>query len=543
MMCLRPYLLFLLLTLRAAGAEIPTIGILLVDDLKTPRLHHQKIYELDIELPEGAAEVNVELRQHDIVRSTLEDAVTTEEVTFKGSWPRAKVEALMAGIRGIEPQRLEAEDSALPWGFTQGWVTLPGGREEGGEGYNLKARPGTPVRIALDGVLADFTRELPARRVATTVQGDHVPPRECTLEQLRADPKAFNGQRIRVRGTLVPYGKEQFLWGQDGGKALGLGEASSLVEPRMEPDLAGREVEAEGIFRLWFPERRSYDFKCGELESITSLKRVTPPAGRVDLDLETAFRSPELEYSQRESLSVYAVRDAGGAEFWLDYDRFINLLGLRRDEFRFRELRFRHRVDKAVVEDLLTRLEEVDLEGLAAPGTPHTWTTLEGEISLGRRDYAIKTDPQSRPGAALRAAIDGFLATLPPGLLRAEGFVYNPYDLDQGEHVVQGDHLPPQEVTLAQLAADPTKYDGKRVRVKGYYNFEFEICNLSNNAEDAKDSLSFWLTSSSTLVDPELSPLVNKAWVTVDATFRRGPAGHMGMSLGELERVTRMVKE
>ena len=99
--------------------------------------------------------------------------------------------------------------------------------------------------------------------------------------------------------------------------------------------------------------------------------------------------------------------------------------------------------------------------------------------------------------------------------------------------------------SLVELIARPELFDGRRVRVIGFANFEFEGNGLYLSREDWRQNIfrnGIW-------IDPPKgyergsapSPnRLNREYVIVEATFHGGRGGHFGMWSGTLDSVTRL---
>jgi hypothetical protein len=99
--------------------------------------------------------------------------------------------------------------------------------------------------------------------------------------------------------------------------------------------------------------------------------------------------------------------------------------------------------------------------------------------------------------------------------------------------------------SLIELIARPELYDGKRVRVIGFVNFEFEGNGLYISREDWEQDIfrnGVWIEPPSGFQSDSAAAArhPNQRYVLVEATFRAGPGGHFGMWSGTLERVTRL---
>ena len=103
--------------------------------------------------------------------------------------------------------------------------------------------------------------------------------------------------------------------------------------------------------------------------------------------------------------------------------------------------------------------------------------------------------------------------------------------------------------SLIELIARPELYDGKRVRVIGFVNFEFEGNALYVSQED-------WLqgiTPNGVWLDPQLalpagierdttSPYYrpNRRYALLEGKFHGGPGGHLSMWSGSIDSITRI---
>jgi hypothetical protein len=97
----------------------------------------------------------------------------------------------------------------------------------------------------------------------------------------------------------------------------------------------------------------------------------------------------------------------------------------------------------------------------------------------------------------------------------------------------------PADVSILQLIATPTAYHGKRVRLIGFCNLEFEGNGLYLHREDLEQRIhrnALWLDVEGTPKQRELSG----HYVLVEATFDAEDHGHMSLFSGSLTGVSRM---
>ena len=98
----------------------------------------------------------------------------------------------------------------------------------------------------------------------------------------------------------------------------------------------------------------------------------------------------------------------------------------------------------------------------------------------------------------------------------------------------------PLGLSLVQLIANPDRYEGKRVRVKGYCHLEFEEQSLYLHREDAdlmNTSNAVWLELEASDVD-QAKP--NEQFVLVEGIFTGKSRGHLGAWSGTIRDITRL---
>src|SRR5213080_578207 len=99
--------------------------------------------------------------------------------------------------------------------------------------------------------------------------------------------------------------------------------------------------------------------------------------------------------------------------------------------------------------------------------------------------------------------------------------------------------------SLIELIARPELYDGRRVRVIGFVNFEFEGDAIFLSSEDWKHSVvtnSLWVEAppgfQSDSGPARKQP--NRRYVIIEGTFNARKRGHLGLGSGAIEHVTRI---
>jgi hypothetical protein len=97
---------------------------------------------------------------------------------------------------------------------------------------------------------------------------------------------------------------------------------------------------------------------------------------------------------------------------------------------------------------------------------------------------------------------------------------------------------PATQVSLVNLIANPEKYDGKRVSVKGFLALEFEGNALYLHKEDFDNRLyknGLWYAG-----ETLESKKYDRKYVNIEGTFSAAERGHMGLWSGTLKDVDRL---
>ncbi|MDP0491424.1 MAG: hypothetical protein Q7Q71_10275 [Verrucomicrobiota bacterium JB023] len=104
---------------------------------------------------------------------------------------------------------------------------------------------------------------------------------------------------------------------------------------------------------------------------------------------------------------------------------------------------------------------------------------------------------------------------------------------------LEGETVPPKALDFATLLKSPKDFDGKRIRLTGFYHGEFEGSSFAATKAEVRDyKKALWLGGMSSFADPKRISGQYDIVLTVEGTFELGPGGHMGLWMGELVRVT-----
>ena len=147
-------------------------------------------------------------------------------------------------------------------------------------------------------------------------------------------------------------------------------------------------------------------------------------------------------------------------------------------------------------------------------------------------NWSFKDVPRTAARHALHQTILTFIAAQ---------IEKHPDALEINQWRFQGDDQEPVAVALDTLIRNREAYNGKRVRVSGFYHTEFEHSSLSPDPAhiyDYKNSL--WLGGASGIARCCDLAYTNDTFVTVEGTFNGRVGGHMGLWSGQMDRLTKI---
>ena len=161
-------------------------------------------------------------------------------------------------------------------------------------------------------------------------------------------------------------------------------------------------------------------------------------------------------------------------------------------------------------------------------------STTRIDASVSARDLHQCFNSAIKGGArkTLHAAVLAFAKKL--GMDRPE-------DAAKAVRVVEGDRTPAREIPFSALITNPSRYHGKRIAVTGYYHGEFECSALVPEKFDWGGfdfDREFWVGGSSKFAKGR-GRWKNDTWVRIEGVFSAEHGGHMGVSPGEINRVSK----
>jgi len=243
-------------------------------------------------------------------------------------------------------------------------------------------------------------------------------------------------------------------------------------------------------------------------------------------------RTERLHYETSQDFSLREGQN--GQPCVLSYKTAFHIRGIGQNEFHYQTVCGSSTVQAQEIEAFIQKASQLDTIAFRQPDPT---ARADGWVNLDGRTIHVSASVKSEIRRQWQAVLDGFLAAHLP----AESRTTRSYDL-------QGDCVLAIPVTLAELLADPAKYDGKRIRLSGYYHFGLEDSSLAQSKDllqvfDDKTGAhthAIWLGEASSFADQDQIGELNDCPLTAEGTFQVGPSGPAGAWPGELNRVTLM---
>ncbi len=109
------------------------------------------------------------------------------------------------------------------------------------------------------------------------------------------------------------------------------------------------------------------------------------------------------------------------------------------------------------------------------------------------------------------------------------------------------------DISIIQLIANPTKYNGFKVSISGYMHIKFEDCAIYLSKTDAdylNGSNALWVSFSDNINTTTINSKNKKTlnyfdckYVRITGVFNMNKKGHMGMFAGTIEFVENILEE
>ena len=151
-----------------------------------------------------------------------------------------------------------------------------------------------------------------------------------------------------------------------------------------------------------------------------------------------------------------------------------------------------------------------------------------GWIHFDKRDHRIFLAPGSEPRKKWQALFDRLILKHVPIAKK-----------EKVDYVVVGDIVKATTIDFQILMKAPAAFDGKRIRLTGFYHSAFEDSTFAASKDDAlhfKQAVS--LGAPSSFIDAKNFKDVNDMQVTVEGTFQHYPEGARSLWIGRIDRLT-----
>jgi len=236
-------------------------------------------------------------------------------------------------------------------------------------------------------------------------------------------------------------------------------------------------------------------------------------------------KTDKLHYEYCQDVTVYDFASRGPRLVWHTEYR---VYGINQDSFTFTTQRYDGEVTPKAYAAFLEEARKLPMAGLDEKKKDRRATGSSGWIDLDGKHIDVTAGPDTEVRRRWQELLDTFLARYAP-----------PESRQTTRRTVEGDIVEPREIDFATLLKNPEAYDGKRIRLTGYYHGEFEGSSFAATKGEIRNyDRALWRGGPSSFADPKSISRRNDLLLTIDGTFELGPGGHMGLWRGEIERVT-----
>ncbi|MFY8215850.1 MAG: hypothetical protein ACOVMP_04535 [Chthoniobacterales bacterium] len=236
-------------------------------------------------------------------------------------------------------------------------------------------------------------------------------------------------------------------------------------------------------------------------------------------------KSDSLHFESGQDITIY---DFDHRQPRLSYSTEYRVYGINQRDFSFTTESVEVDISKKDFDVLLNAARALPIAELDPNGRYKESDRTHGWIDLDGTSHRVRVPPETDVRKAWQAVLDDFLAKhAPPGIR------------EQKKRHLQGETTPAVVTDFATLLNDPDAFDGKRIRLSGFYHAEFECSSFAGSKDDLENyARAVWLNGPSTFADSRNLNRANKRPLTIEGTFEIGPGGHMGLWMGELSRIT-----
>jgi hypothetical protein len=245
------------------------------------------------------------------------------------------------------------------------------------------------------------------------------------------------------------------------------------------------------------------------------------------------FRFYASDETKNDRLHYEFIQDINIYYFESQLPRFAyyteyRVYGINQDEFTYTTEQYAGDLTRADYALLLKRAHELPLKGLDPKKKNEDATGSFGWIKLDGVDHTVTAKPDLEIRKQWQRFIDKLISEHAPMEKR-----------EITKQTLEGETIAPKVLDFATLLKSPKDYDGKRIRLTGFYHGEFECSSFSATKAGIREyDKALWLGGMSSFADPKRISGLNDVTLSVDGTFELGPGGHLGLWMGELLRIT-----
>ena len=217
----------------------------------------------------------------------------------------------------------------------------------------------------------------------------------------------------------------------------------------------------------------------------------------------------------------------------MSYQTGYRIYGIHQDEFPCTTESFSGTLSEADYKAIMEEAEKLPLEELEKVEAGERRS--DGWITLNSKEHKVEAPPNRAVRKKWQEFIDGVLKKYAPSEKR-----------EFTKRSIQGETVKPLSITFSELLKNPQAYDGKRIRLTGYYHAEFEESSFAISKDDLhhfsealrKYDHCLWLGSFSTFKDLRKVSEANDTEIEFEGTLDMESHGHMAAWMGELARLT-----
>jgi hypothetical protein len=236
-------------------------------------------------------------------------------------------------------------------------------------------------------------------------------------------------------------------------------------------------------------------------------------------------KNDKLHFEFAQDITIY---DSDSQKPRLIYSTEYSVYGINQEKFTYTTESYAGDLSKAEYAAILARARKLPLSGIDSKNKIEDAARSFGWITLNGEDHTVTATPDKEIRKQWQTFLDEFLAANAPAKQRKVT-----------RRTLEGETVKPREIDFATLFKSPKKYDGKRIKITGFYHGEFEGSSFAPTSKGIQTyDKALWLGGSSSFADPKRICGLNDVTLTVEGTFISGPGAHMGLWMGELVRVT-----